>query len=88
VLTTDGHAFAREILHRRASPENPVKWEDIQRKFNANVEGLLEPAAGERLLQLGSGLERLANVTAVNDIVAAPFAKAIADVVHVPAETR
>jgi hypothetical protein len=38
---------------------------------------LLEPAAGERLLQLCSGLERLANVTAVNDIVATPFAKVL-----------
>ncbi len=76
VVTTDGRAFAREILHRRASPENPVKWEDIARKFNANVGGLLEPAAGARLLQLGTSLERLADVTAISDIVAAPFAKA------------
>jgi 2-methylcitrate dehydratase PrpD len=75
VETSDGRAFTREILHRRASPENPVEWEDIARKFNANVGGLLEPAAGERLLQLGSGLERLADVTAINDIVAAPFAR-------------
>ena len=57
-----------------APARESVKWEDIARKFNANVEGLLEPAAGERLLQLGSGLERLAEVTAINDIVAAPFA--------------
>ena len=76
VETSDGRAFAREILHRRASPENPVKWEDIARKFTTNVEGLLEPAAGERLLQLGTSLERLADVTAINDIVAAPFANA------------
>ena len=80
-------ALRREILHRRASPENPVKWEDIERKFNANVDGLLEPAAGERLLQLGSGLERLAKVTAINDIVAAR-SQGPSPSRHVPAETR
>jgi aconitate decarboxylase len=77
VRTTDGRSFAREILHRRASPENPVNWEDIQRKFNANVTGLLAPKAAARLLELGSGLERLADVAAINDILAAPFAKAV-----------
>lgn len=37
-------------------------------------------------LQLGSALEKLANVTAVNDIVAALCAKTIADVMHMRAE--
>jgi 2-methylcitrate dehydratase PrpD len=75
VRTHDGRSLAREILHRRASPENPVTWEDIKRKFNANVAGLLAPAAAERLVELSSGLEKLADVTAINAIVAAPFAK-------------
>jgi len=58
VETSDGRAFTREILHRRASPRIG-QVEDIARKFTANVEGLLEPAAGERLLQFGSRLEGL-----------------------------
>jgi aconitate decarboxylase len=76
VRTTDGRAFTREILHRRASPENPVTWEDIKRKFLANVNGLLEPAAAARLLKCGSALERLRDATGINEIVAAPFAAA------------
>jgi aconitate decarboxylase len=76
VRTSDGRTFGREILHRRASPENPVTWDDIQRKFNANVDGLLEPAAAARLLKLGSELEQLRDAAGINDIVAAPFAKA------------
>jgi aconitate decarboxylase len=73
VRTNDGRSLNREILHRRASPENPVTWEDIKRKFNANVASLVVPAAAERLLKLGTRLEKLADVTAINEIVAAPF---------------
>jgi hypothetical protein len=65
--------LVREILHRRASPENPVDWEDIRRKFSANVEGLLAPAAARQLLAAGSELERLADVAVINRILAAPF---------------
>jgi 2-methylcitrate dehydratase PrpD len=75
VRTHDGRSLNREILHRRASPENPVTWQDIIRKFNANVADLLAPASAERLVELSSGLEKLADVSAINAIVAAPFAK-------------
>jgi aconitate decarboxylase len=75
VRTNDGRSFAREILHRRASPENPVTSDDIQRKFDANVARLLPPEAAKRLLQLGSTLETLADVSAINAILAVPFAR-------------
>jgi 2-methylcitrate dehydratase PrpD len=78
VRTSDGRSFAREILHRRASPENPVTWDDIQRKFDANVDRLLTPESAKRLLQLGSALETLTDVSAINAILAAPFAKVAA----------
>jgi 2-methylcitrate dehydratase PrpD len=78
VQTNDGRSFAREILHRRASPENPVNWDDIRRKFDANVARLLAPEAAKRLLELGSRLETLADASAINAILAAPFAKAAA----------
>jgi len=78
VRTNDGRSFAREILHRRASPENPVNWDDIKRKFDTNVARLLAPEAAKRLLELGSRLETLTEVSAINAILAAPFAKAAA----------
>ena len=74
VRTTDGRSFAREILHRRGSPENPVKWGDIEHKFSANIVGLLAPDAARKLLDCCAALEKLANVTVINDILAAPFA--------------
>jgi 2-methylcitrate dehydratase PrpD len=71
--TTDGRSFAREILHRRGSPENPVNWDDIERKFSANIAGLLAPDAGKKLLDCCVALENLAKVTAITDTLAAPF---------------
>ncbi|WP_420965977.1 MmgE/PrpD family protein [Bradyrhizobium sp. B120] len=88
VRTIDGRSFAREILHRRGSPENPVKWGDIERKFNANIAGLLAPNLGRILLDSCGTLEKLANVTAINDILAATFPVTTAPVSKQPAEAR
>jgi aconitate decarboxylase len=73
VLTADGRSFTREVLHRRGSPENPVKPGDIARKFNANVDRLLRPDARDRLIELCASLEKLATVAGINEIVAAPL---------------
>jgi aconitate decarboxylase len=73
VRTTDGRSFAREILHRHGSPENPVRWDDVERKFSANIAGLLAPDAGRKLLASCATLEKLANVKGISDVLAAPF---------------
>ncbi len=75
VLTDDGRTFTREVLHRRGSPENPVGRQDVERKFNSNLDGLLAPDARSRLIELCSTLEKLPHVKAINDIVGAPIAR-------------
>jgi 2-methylcitrate dehydratase PrpD len=74
VLTADGRAFTREVLHRRGSPENPVQWPDIERKFCSNVDGLLNARVRTRLIELCSSLEKLPTVIDINEIVAAQLA--------------
>jgi 2-methylcitrate dehydratase PrpD len=74
VLTADGRAFEREVLHRRGSPENPVQWPDIERKFGSNVDGLLNARVRTRLIELCSSLEKLPTVIEINEIVAAQLA--------------
>ncbi len=66
--------FTREVLHRRGSPENPVERPDIERKFNANVDGLLKPPVRTRLIELCASLATLPTVVELNQIVAAEFA--------------
>ena len=75
VLADDGRTFTREVLHRRGSPENPVGRQDVERKFNSNLDGLLAPDARSRLIELCSTLEKLPHVKAINDIVGAPIAR-------------
>jgi 2-methylcitrate dehydratase PrpD len=74
VLTADGRTFSREVLHRRGSPENPVKRPDIERKFGANVDGLLKAGVRDRLIGLCASLENLPTVVDINEIVAAELA--------------
>ena len=88
VRTTDGRSFAREILHRRGSPENPVKWDDVERKFSANIAGLLAPNAASQLLASCAAIEKLAKVKAITDLLAAPFPATTTPVSKQPAEAR
>ena len=72
VRTTDGRSFSRDVWHRRGSPENPVSRQEIEEKFAANVSGLLDAQAAERLRSLAAGFDGLANAAEIIDIMAAP----------------
>jgi 2-methylcitrate dehydratase PrpD len=61
VRTTDGRTISREVLNRRGSPENAVTREDVERKFAANLAGILERDESDRLKSLALALDTLAN---------------------------
>ena len=61
VRTTDGRTVRREVLNRRGSPENPVTREDVERKFAANLTGILAKDEIDRLKCLALSLETLPN---------------------------
>ncbi|MBN9085379.1 MAG: MmgE/PrpD family protein [Reyranella sp.] len=61
VHTTDGRTIKREVLNRRGSPENAVTREDVERKFAANLVGILPPAEIDRLKNLALSLDTLPN---------------------------
>jgi 2-methylcitrate dehydratase PrpD len=58
VRSRDGNVFAREILNRRGSPENPVARVDVVEKFRGNVSHLPQDRAN-RIIDLVERLERL-----------------------------
>jgi aconitate decarboxylase len=87
VTTADGRMFNREVLHRRGSPENPVGRGDIERKFNSNVDRLLESGARTQLIDLCSSLEKLPDVAAINEIVGARLSKSPARSVPIPSKS-
>jgi 2-methylcitrate dehydratase PrpD len=69
VRTTDGRTAAREVLNRRGSPENAVTREDVERKFAANLAGLLDGEQIDRLQALALGLDALGNADEILRIV-------------------
>ncbi len=72
VETRDRRVFAREILHRRGSPENPLKPADIEYKFRNVARGCLAPRRLERVIELCKTLDRLADTRELIAILAAP----------------
>jgi len=69
VHTFDGRTVKQEVLNRRGSPENPVAREDVERKFTANLTGLLTPAEIDRLQALALSLETLPNADEIVKIL-------------------
>jgi len=72
VTTRDGRSFEKMVLHRRGSPENPLKPEDIVYKFRHVVRSCLAPERIERVITLVQTLEKLDNTRELIEIVAAP----------------
>jgi 2-methylcitrate dehydratase PrpD len=70
VLTTDGKSFERDVWHRRGSPENPVSRREVEEKFAANVDGLLDAGAAERLQSLAARLDVLPDAREIVAIMA------------------
>ncbi len=72
VETRDGRVLEREILHRRGSPENPLKPGDIEHKFRNVARGCLAPRRLERVIELCRTLDRQADIRELTAILAAP----------------
>ena len=57
VHARDGGIHRHEVLHRRASPENPVTPAEVEAKFRANVAGLLSEAQASEVVAMVAGFE-------------------------------
>jgi 2-methylcitrate dehydratase PrpD len=74
VKTRDGRTLKREILHRRGSPENPLRPEDIEYKFRHVARSCLSPNRIDQVMRLVSTLEELDSTHELIEILAAPTA--------------
>jgi 2-methylcitrate dehydratase PrpD len=72
VTARDGRSFEKMPLHRRGSPELPLKPEDIEYKFRHVVKSCLARADTDRVVALVRGLERLDTTRDLIAILAAP----------------
>ena len=72
VTTRSGHSYEKLLLHRRGSPENPLKPEDIEYKFRHVVSPCLSKPDIERVIKLVGTLEELSSTSELLGILAAP----------------
>lgn len=71
VTTKAGQTFTREILHRRGSPENPLKPGDVEYKFRNIVSSCLSAPKMERVMTLTRSLHALDTTAELGAILAA-----------------
>ena len=74
VKTRDGRTLKREILHRRGSPENPLKPADVEYKFRNVARACLSQPHTDRVMKLVAALETLDSTAELIGILAAPTA--------------
>jgi 2-methylcitrate dehydratase PrpD len=76
IETRDGRTLSKEILHRRGSPENPLKPGDVEHKFRNVTRGCLSPRRIERAIELCRTLDRLPDTRELIALLAAPAGEA------------
>jgi 2-methylcitrate dehydratase PrpD len=72
VRARDGREFEKLLLHRRGSPEQPLKPEEIEYKFRHVVSPCVGKPAIDRIVELVAKLESLADLSELIALVAAP----------------
>jgi 2-methylcitrate dehydratase PrpD len=72
VTTRDGRTTEKLILHRRGSPEDPLKAEDIEYKFRHVLRSCIPEERSARILSLVKDLEKSASMRELIELVAAP----------------
>ncbi len=76
VTAKDGKVIEKFLHHRRGSPENPLKPEDIEYKFRHVVSGCVSKANIDKAVKLVAGLEKMENTNELTALMAAPVSTA------------
>jgi 2-methylcitrate dehydratase PrpD len=72
VTARDGRTAEKLILHRRGSPEDPLKPEDIEYKYRHVLRSCIPEERSTRILSLVRGLEKASSTRELVELVAAP----------------
>ncbi|MFZ7101589.1 MAG: MmgE/PrpD family protein [Peptococcaceae bacterium] len=65
ILLKDGRCFARECYDLKGSPNNPIGWAELARKFVGNTTGVISQAHIEQLMQRIADLEQEESVAEI-----------------------
>lgn len=72
VTAKDGRSVEKLLHHRRGSPENPLKPEDIEYKFRHVVSGCLSKVNIDKAVKLAATLDKLDSTSELTALMAAP----------------
>src|SRR6185295_16891799 len=72
VRAKGGRSYEKLLLHRRGSPEHPLKPEEIEYKFRNVVSACLSKSDTDRIVKLVDSLERLQDLSELIGLIAAP----------------
>jgi 2-methylcitrate dehydratase PrpD len=67
VVTTDGATITREHLVLRGSLDDPMSWQELERKFRANVRGRIHPDAVDEVIGAIGSLDKQNSLAAVTE---------------------
>jgi 2-methylcitrate dehydratase PrpD len=72
VRARGGREFEKLVLHRRGSPEHPLKPEEIEYKFRQVVSPCLAKSDADAIVKLVDSLETLTDLSPLIALYAAP----------------
>jgi 2-methylcitrate dehydratase PrpD len=72
VRAKGGRVYEKLLLHRRGSPEHPLKPEEIEYKFRHVVSGYMSKGSIDKTVKLVASLERLPDLSELIALIAAP----------------
>ena len=74
IRTTDGRDLTRQLDYPKGDPRNPLTDHEVEEKFEALAEPVLSPAARRKVIDTVWGLEKLASVTELMQMLTAEIA--------------
>ncbi len=69
VFLKDGRILRKEIYELKGSPENPIGWNRLEKKFKENAGCILGEEETQRLLRLIEEADSLDSVSEIMDIL-------------------
>ncbi|MBQ9422538.1 MAG: MmgE/PrpD family protein [Pyramidobacter sp.] len=63
ITLKDGREFAKELYDLKGSPNAPIGWAELEKKYRGNVEGIFDDAEANRALELIQGMDSLEGVS-------------------------
>ena len=63
ITLKDGREFAKELYDLKGSPNAPIGWAELEKKYRGNVEGIFDDAEANRALELIQGMDSLDGVS-------------------------